>query len=82
MRKDVVVDVSAAERAAASSLEIARRQLAMGAVNFLALLNGQNTYQQARNNLVQAQSARFADTAALFHVLGGGWRDPDGAAHQ
>jgi len=82
MRKDVVVDVSAAERAAASSLEIARRQLATGAVNSLALLNGQNTYQQARNNLVQAQAARFADAAALFHALGGGWRDAGGAAHQ
>jgi NodT family efflux transporter outer membrane factor (OMF) lipoprotein len=64
---------AAAERAAATSLDIARRQLATGAVNYLALLTAQNTYQQARNNLVQAQAARLADTAALFQALGGGW---------
>lgn len=73
---DGLVAAAAAERAAASSLEIARRQLATGAVNYLALLNAQNAYQQARNNLVQAQAARFADTAALFQALGGGWGEP------
>ncbi len=72
--------VAAAERAAASSLEIAQRQLAMGAVNYLALLNAQNTYQQALNNLVQAQAARFADTAALLQALGRGWWNRDKAA--
>ncbi len=70
---DGLVAAAAAERAAATSLEIARRQLASGAVNYLALLNAQNTYQQARSNLVQAQAARLADTAALFQALGGGW---------
>jgi NodT family efflux transporter outer membrane factor (OMF) lipoprotein len=74
---DGVVAATAAERAAATSLEIARRQLATGAVNYLALLNAQNTYQQSRNNLVQAQAARLADTAALFQALGGGWQDRD-----
>ena len=29
--------------------------------------------QQARNSLVQAQANRYADTAALFQALGGGW---------
>jgi len=28
---------------------------------------------QAQINLVQAQANRFADTAALFQALGGGW---------
>jgi NodT family efflux transporter outer membrane factor (OMF) lipoprotein len=70
---DALRAAAAAERAASTSLDIARRQLAMGAVNYLALLNAQNTYQQARSNLVQAQAARFADTAALFQALGGGW---------
>jgi outer membrane protein TolC len=67
---DALVAATAAERAAASSLEIAGRQLAIGAVNYLTLLNAQNTYQQARINLVQAQASRFADTAALFQALG------------
>jgi NodT family efflux transporter outer membrane factor (OMF) lipoprotein len=63
----------AAERAAARSLEITRRRLELGDVNFLALLNAQQTYQQALLSLVQAKAARFADTAALYQALGGGW---------
>ena len=76
---DGLVAATDAERAAAQSLAIAQRQLAIGAVNYLALLNAQNTYQQARNTLVQAQAARFADTAALFQALGGGWWNRDKA---
>ena len=37
------------------------------------LLNAQQTYQQARLALVQAQANRLADTAALYQALGGGW---------
>jgi hypothetical protein len=37
------------------------------------LLNAERSYQQARLALVQAQAARYADTAALFQALGGGW---------
>src|SRR6266852_1842789 len=39
---DGLVAEAAAERAAARGLEIAQRQLAVGAVNYLALLNTQN----------------------------------------
>jgi NodT family efflux transporter outer membrane factor (OMF) lipoprotein len=63
----------AAERAAFKSLEIARRQLQLGAIGYLGLLTTQNTYQTALVALVQAQAARYADTAALFQALGGGW---------
>ncbi|MEJ0069240.1 MAG: efflux transporter outer membrane subunit [Pseudomonadota bacterium] len=63
----------AAERAARTSLDIARRQLELGQINYLALLNGQQTYLQVVINLAQAQAARYADTAALFQALGGGW---------
>jgi outer membrane protein TolC len=70
---DTLKAVAAAEGAAARSLAIARHQLALGAVNYLALLNAEQTYQQARIALVQAEAARFADTAALFQALGGGW---------
>ena len=62
-----------AERAAAESLAIARRQLELGAISYLSLLNAQQTYQTARIALVQAQANRYADTAALFQALGGGW---------
>jgi NodT family efflux transporter outer membrane factor (OMF) lipoprotein len=64
---------AAAERAAAESLAIARRQLQLGAISYVALLSAENAYQQARLALVQAQANRFADTAALFQALGGGW---------
>jgi outer membrane protein TolC len=37
------------------------------------LLDAQRSYQQTHINLVQAQAARYADTAALFQALGGGW---------
>jgi NodT family efflux transporter outer membrane factor (OMF) lipoprotein len=63
----------AAERAAFKSLEIARRQLQLGAIGYLGLLTAENTYNTALLALVQAQAARFADTAALFQALGGGW---------
>jgi NodT family efflux transporter outer membrane factor (OMF) lipoprotein len=62
-----------AERAARATFELTQRQFGFGAVNYLLLLNAQRQHQQARISLVQAQAARFADSAALFQALGGGW---------
>lgn len=62
-----------AEQAALSSLEVALTQYRVGAVNHLTLLDAQRQHQQARIALAQAKAARFADTAALFQALGGGW---------
>jgi len=59
--------------AAKKSLDIAVGQLKLGQINYLGLLTAQAAYQAARLNLVQAQASRFADTAALFQALGGGW---------
>jgi outer membrane protein TolC len=70
---DTLKAAVAAERAAFKSLEIARLQLQLGAIGYLGLLTVQNTYQMALIALVQAQAARYADTAALFQALGGGW---------
>jgi NodT family efflux transporter outer membrane factor (OMF) lipoprotein len=70
---DALKAAVAAERAAKVSLDITRRQLELGAINYLSLLNAQQAYLQAVINLVQAQANRFADTAALFQALGGGW---------
>jgi NodT family efflux transporter outer membrane factor (OMF) lipoprotein len=61
------------ERAANRSLTIVRQRLDLGDVNYLSVLNAQQTYQQALISLVQAQANRYADTAALFFALGGGW---------
>jgi NodT family efflux transporter outer membrane factor (OMF) lipoprotein len=63
----------ASERAASHSLEIVRGRLKLGDVNYLAILNAQQTYQQAVLALAQARAARYADTVALFQALGGGW---------
>ena len=63
----------ASERAALRSLEITQQRLRLGDISFLALLNAQQTYQQALLVTVQARANRFADTAALFQALGGGW---------
>jgi NodT family efflux transporter outer membrane factor (OMF) lipoprotein len=70
---DALRDAAASERAAARSLEITRKQLQLGQIAYLSVLNAQNTYAQARLALVQAQANRLADTAALFQALGGGW---------
>lgn len=62
-----------AERAAQRSLSIAQKQLELGDISYLTLLNAQQTYQQTRVALVQAQANRYADTVALFQAVGGGW---------
>ncbi len=59
--------------AAKVTLDLSQRQYKDGYANYLALLSAEQTYQQARINLVQAQASRYADTAALFQALGGGW---------
>jgi NodT family efflux transporter outer membrane factor (OMF) lipoprotein len=64
---------SAAKDAAAVTLDLTKKQLDGGYANYLALLSAEQAYQQALINLVQAQSNRYADTAALFQALGGGW---------
>jgi NodT family efflux transporter outer membrane factor (OMF) lipoprotein len=63
----------AALAAASDTLNLGEGQYRLGAIAYLTLLNAQRSYQQARLAVVQAQAARYADTAALFQALGGGW---------
>jgi len=63
----------ASEHAAARSLDIARRRMELGDINYLGLFIAQQTYQQAVLALALAKAARYADTVALFQALGGGW---------
>jgi NodT family efflux transporter outer membrane factor (OMF) lipoprotein len=60
-------------RAASDSLDLTRGQYRVGGVSYLALLDAQRQYQQTVTSLAQAQASRYADTAALFQALGGGW---------
>jgi len=64
---------AAAAEDAQITLDLSRRQWQDGYVSYLALLSAEQSYQQVRINLVQAQANRYADTAALFQALGGGW---------
>ena len=77
----VKADAAAAD-AAKVTLELAQRQLQDGYASYLSLLNAEQSYQQARINLVQAQASRYADTAALFQALGGGWWHRADLAHE
>ena len=70
---DTLKATLAADQAASDSLTLAQQQLQVGGINYLNLLTAQQNYQQAHLNLVKAQAARYADTAALFQALGGGW---------
>lgn len=62
-----------ADRAAARSLAIAQKQLALGDLSEVAVLDAEQARQQAEIALAQARANRYADTVALFQALGGGW---------
>jgi NodT family efflux transporter outer membrane factor (OMF) lipoprotein len=64
---------AAAAEAAEKSLAIVQKQMELGQTGRLALLSAQQAALQTRLVLSEAQAARFADTAALFQALGGGW---------
>ena len=64
---------AAAADAAKVTLDLSQRQWQAGYVSYLSLLNAEQAFQQARIALIQAQANRYADTAALYLALGGGW---------
>jgi len=63
----------AAEIDAYQNFKINTQQYKVGGVAYLNLLNAEQQYQAARINSIQAQAQRYADTAALYQALGGGW---------
>jgi NodT family efflux transporter outer membrane factor (OMF) lipoprotein len=62
-----------AEAASRRSLDFARRQQTLGQIGALAERAAEQTQAQAALALIAARAARYADTAALFQALGGGW---------
>jgi len=62
------------------ALDISRQQLQSGSISYLTLLDAERQYQQTSVALAQAQAARYADTAALFQAMGGGWWNEGKAA--
>jgi len=68
-----------AEIASRATLQLTRKQFQLGAVSYVNVLNAEQQYQQTVINRIQAQTARYSDTAALFQALGGGWWNGEGA---
>ena len=68
LKADLITETDAQD-----TLTMTKLQYKVGGVSYLQLLNAERVYLQARQNRVQAEAARYADTAALFHSLGGGW---------
>jgi len=74
---------AAAESLAHQAYDLVAEQYRLGAVSYLSLLDAQRSHHATRIALVQARAARYADTAALFAALGGGWwnrRDAEGGS--
>jgi NodT family efflux transporter outer membrane factor (OMF) lipoprotein len=63
----------ASRDAAKITLDLSKQQWQSGYVSYLSLLTAEQAFNQAVINLIQAQANRYADTAALFQALGGGW---------
>jgi NodT family efflux transporter outer membrane factor (OMF) lipoprotein len=70
---DTLAAQATAERSAADSLALLQAQYKSGGASYLQVLSSEQTYQNAAVSLVKARAQRFADTAALFQALGGGW---------
>jgi NodT family efflux transporter outer membrane factor (OMF) lipoprotein len=70
---DALAAAERAEAAARRSLDIARRQLELGDLSLAAVLSDEAAEAQARLALAQAKANQYADVAALFQALGGGW---------
>jgi NodT family efflux transporter outer membrane factor (OMF) lipoprotein len=71
---------ASAEKNAGINLNLVEQQYRFGTSNYLAVLNSQTQYQQAKINLINAQADRFAYSAALYATLGGGWWHRPGPA--
>jgi len=79
---NTLVSAASAEKNAGINLNLVTQQYKLGTTNYLAVLNSQTQYQQAKINLIQAQADRFTNTAALYAALGGGWWNRSGPAYQ
>ncbi|MEY2342426.1 efflux transporter outer membrane subunit [Acidithiobacillus sp. IBUN Pt1247-S3] len=67
----------AALSAASKSLHLSEVSYRSGASDYLTLLTSEIQYNSAKIAVVQAESQRYQDTAALLVAIGGGWwNDP------
>lgn len=69
-----------ADQSAQTSLTFTRRQLELGSVGTLAVLNAKAAAQSARSQWLTAQTMRLSDTVGLFTAVGGGVFQSNSAA--
>lgn len=60
-------------QAAQTMYDLSLKQYQVGQIDFLTRLVAEQNYQLASIDLIQAQTNRLGDTAALYQALGGGW---------
>ena len=70
---DALKAATTSEQASKKLFELTRRQYQLGYVSYQNLLISEQNYQMNVIGLIQAQTARLGDTAALYQALGGGW---------
>ena len=73
---------AAVAAAAQESLELVRQGYALGAANYLELLNAQQQAESTLMDLFAAQAQRLMDTVAFYSAMGGGRLDPVSAARE
>ena len=62
-----------ADQAMHRVFDLTQKQYQLGFVSYQNLLIAQQNRQLSSISLIQAQTARLGDTAALYQALGGGW---------
>ncbi len=79
MDAKILKNYQESELAARQNLDLTIKQFELGAVNYISLLISQIGYNKAQMSMIEAQARRYADTAALFQSLGGGWWNRENA---
>jgi NodT family efflux transporter outer membrane factor (OMF) lipoprotein len=72
-QKEYVVALAAIEQADERASTIAQERYHVGLTSFVDVLVAQQTFFNARNQLVQAQAQVLADYVAIYKSLGRGW---------
>jgi NodT family efflux transporter outer membrane factor (OMF) lipoprotein len=70
---DALQAAAKSAQAAQTLFDLSRTQYRLGQIDYLTLFVAEQNYQLASINLIQAQTNRLGDTAALYQALGGGW---------
>lgn len=70
---DFLKAAARSEQALKVNAEITRKQYKLGYVSYQIVVIAEQSHQQSLINLIQAQTNRFGDAAALYQALGGGW---------